>query len=64
MQVTVFTIGKYPDMIFDFAQTYETFGAFEGALDMYGYIMELFPRYHKYQKVLFRSAIIMMHMSR
>jgi len=63
MQVTVFTVQKYPSMMFDFARTYETFGSFEGALEMYGHIMELFPKYDKYQLVLFRSAVIMVHMS-
>ncbi|GMI51058.1 hypothetical protein TeGR_g13257 [Tetraparma gracilis] len=63
IQPTVFTAGMFPTVIFDLARVYETFGAFEGALELYGRILEMFPKYAKYQLVLFRSCIVMAHLS-
>ena len=53
----------FPTVIFNLATVYESFGAFEGALDLYGRILELFPTYDKYQLVLYRTVVVMLHLS-
>ena len=63
MKVTIFSLPQFPTTIYDLARVYEIYGSFEGALEMYGHVLELFPKYIKYQLVLFRSAVVMLHMS-
>ena len=63
MKVTVFSLPQFPQAIFELARVYEVYGSFEGALELYGHVLELFPKYIKYQRVLFRCCIVMLHMS-
>lgn len=63
MRITPFTISQFPKSIYALARVYETYGSFEGALEMYGRILEMFPKYNKYQKVLYRCCVVMLHLS-
>lgn len=56
-------IAEVPTVLEEMARLYESFGAFEGALELYGRVVEYFPSYSNYDNVLYRSAKVMKHMS-
>jgi len=63
MKTTVFTLPLFPKAIFRLGRVYEVYGSFEGALEVYGMVLELFPKYHKYKLVLYRCVVVMLHLS-
>jgi tetratricopeptide (TPR) repeat protein len=63
MKTTIFTLPLFPKGIFRLGRVYEIYGSFEGALEVYGMILELFPKYNKYKLVLYRCAVVMLHLA-
>jgi tetratricopeptide (TPR) repeat protein len=63
MKTTIFTLPLFPKAILRLGRVYEVYGSFEGALEIYGMILELFPKYHKYKLVLYRCAVVMLHLA-
>ena len=64
MELGFFSIITFPKILHEIGSLYESFGAFEGALDVYGRIVEHFSTYSKFSLVLYKQSVIMLHLSK